>query len=374
MLRYLFRPRVFPNNTHGFHSCLTVVPLRYKMTSPIDREPKRPKVEGSAFKIGTHNGTFHADEVLAIYMLKQLPEYKESEIVRTRDASILSQCDIVVDVGGEYIPSKHRYDHHQRGFTETFSPNHDIKLSSAGLIYKHFGHRLVSTLLSWSESEERTEIVYRRVYDNLILTFDGIDNGVSRFPDNVEPKYKDITNLSSMVSKLNPFWNEENVDIMSRFQDAMTLVGTFLSRYISYVGLSWLPARTIVQSTLANRFAAHPSGKIVFFETFAPWKDHLFEAEKEMKIRDTKEGEPLYVVFPDTTSGGWRIQAIPTAPDSFNNRKPLPTPWRGLRDDELSSVSGVPGGVFVHISGFIGGNKTKEGIMQMAVKAVEFQE
>lgn len=27
-------------------------------------------------KIGTHNGTFHCDEVLACYLLRQLPEYK----------------------------------------------------------------------------------------------------------------------------------------------------------------------------------------------------------------------------------------------------------------------------------------------------------
>ena len=65
-------------------------------------------------KIGTHNGTFHCDEVFACYMLKTLPEYKEAEIVRSRDPQVLRECDIVVDVGGEYDPSTHRYDHHQR--------------------------------------------------------------------------------------------------------------------------------------------------------------------------------------------------------------------------------------------------------------------
>jgi uncharacterized UPF0160 family protein len=33
-------------------------------------------------KIGTHNGQFHCDEVLATYMLKQLPKYKDASIVR----------------------------------------------------------------------------------------------------------------------------------------------------------------------------------------------------------------------------------------------------------------------------------------------------
>lgn len=76
-------------------------------------EPPRKKL-CSRKTIGTHNGTFHCDEVLACCMLKILPEYNEAEIVRTRDENVLKTCDIVVDVGGKYEPKSHRYDHHQR--------------------------------------------------------------------------------------------------------------------------------------------------------------------------------------------------------------------------------------------------------------------
>lgn len=41
-----------------------------------------------AKKIGTHNGVFHCDEVLACYMLKKLPLYKDADIVRTRDEAV----------------------------------------------------------------------------------------------------------------------------------------------------------------------------------------------------------------------------------------------------------------------------------------------
>jgi len=64
--------------------------------------------------IGTHNGTFHCDEALACYMLKLLPEYSDARITRSRDPELLKDCDVVVDVGGVYDPSTHRYDHHQR--------------------------------------------------------------------------------------------------------------------------------------------------------------------------------------------------------------------------------------------------------------------
>ena len=65
----------------------------------------------------------------------------------------MESLDIVVDVGGVYSPSTHRYDHHQRGFTEVFGSGFDsVKLSSAGLVYK-----CVKTMLSGSEVTDTLE-------------------------------------------------------------------------------------------------------------------------------------------------------------------------------------------------------------------------
>jgi uncharacterized UPF0160 family protein len=60
-------------------------------------------------------------------------------------------------------------------------------------------------------------------------------------------------------------------------------------------------------------------------------------------------------------------------PSSFDNRRPLPAAWRGIRDAELDALSGVDGCVFVHAAGFIGGNKTFEGALAMASKALEIE-
>ena len=62
--------------------------------------------------IGTHSGTFHADESLACFMLLKTKQFAGSQIVRTRDPAVLEKCDVIVDVGGTYEPEKHRYDHH----------------------------------------------------------------------------------------------------------------------------------------------------------------------------------------------------------------------------------------------------------------------
>lgn len=84
-------------------------------------ESKKPKIEVAPNTIGTHSGTFHCDEILACYMLSKHPDFAGHKVLRTRDQSLLDQCDIVVDVGSIFDPSKKRFDHHQNTFQETFS-------------------------------------------------------------------------------------------------------------------------------------------------------------------------------------------------------------------------------------------------------------
>lgn len=45
---------------------------------------------------------------------------------------------------------------------------------------------------------------------------------------------------------------------------------------------------------------------------------------------------------------------------SFENRKSLPEPWCGIRDEILSELTGIPGCIFVHANGFIGGHANYE--------------
>ena len=38
--------------------------------------------------IGTHSGAFQADEALGVYMLRQLPQYQQAALVRSRDPEV----------------------------------------------------------------------------------------------------------------------------------------------------------------------------------------------------------------------------------------------------------------------------------------------
>ncbi|KAI9206710.1 metal-dependent protein hydrolase [Polychytrium aggregatum] len=318
--------------------------------------------------IATHSGSFHADESLAVYMLRLTKEFAGAEIVRTRDPAVIAAADIVVDVGAEYDPARNRFDHHQREFKDTFDSHHSIRLSSAGLVYKHFGREVLANILKWDPADDRIELVYQKIYSILIESYDAIDNGVSAYPSDVEPKYKDNTGISRRVSNLNPWWNQPDDDIQERFLKAVELCGTEFVDRVSYIGLSWLPAREIVEKALQERTHFHSSGKILVFDQFCPWKEHLYILEGEHNIPHATR--PLYALYADQ-SGSWRVQAVAKTPDSFESRKALPEAWRGIRDEALSELAGIPGCIFVHTTGFIGGNKTKDGALQMALKALD---
>ncbi|CAF0765609.1 unnamed protein product [Brachionus calyciflorus] len=323
-------------------------------------------------KIGTHNGQFHCDEVLACYMLRQLPTYKNSPIVRTRDPAELDKCDIVVDVGGVYDASKNRFDHHQRSFTETFStidPTRpwNIKLSSAGLIYVHFGKQIIEQILLKHSiiDEKLVDVLYDKMYEQFVREIDAIDNGVEIAENK---KYDITTNLSSRVSYFNPAWNQENLDENIQFNLALDYVGKEFEDKIKYYALVWWPARTYVEKAINERFNLDDSGAIIRLEIPVPWKSHLFALEKDLNIPDS---EIKYVISLDRVSQTYRIICVPINENSFINRLSLPSEWCGLRDEELSTKSAIQGCIFVHANGFIGGNKTFEGALEMLQKSLE---
>jgi MYG1 exonuclease len=281
---------------------------------------------------------------------------------------VLKTLDILVDVGGEYDPARHRYDHHQRSFEETFSTEHDIKLSSAGLIYKHFGHEILAKLAPEISDADR-EILYVRMYNGFVKQLDAIDNGVDQYETAEKPRYRVTTGLSSRVARLNPSWNETvgPDEVQERFYKAMNLAGTEFEECVQSMVKCWFPARQIVFDAVAKRKEFDASGQIVVFkDQYTAWKSHIYDAETELKC----DPQLLYVIYEDSSGSSWRVQCVSKESSSFENRKSLPAAWRGVRDSDLSSVAGIDGCVFCHASGFIGGNKTLDGALKMAQHAL----
>ena len=165
-----------------------------------------------------------------------------------------------------------------------------------------------------------------------------------------------------------PHWNEISSDdiLYERFKKGIELVGSEFKDRVNYYGRVWWPARELLQKAIDSRFDVHKSGRIIELQEVFPWKEHLFLLEKSDSIKP----EINFVIFKDT-KGKWRVQAVPITSHSFELRVPLLEEWRGLRDEELSKCSQIEGSIFVHSSGFIGGNDSREGALQMAVKTLE---
>ncbi len=240
--------------------------------APIAQPPARPALRSTSaagaatgcmskramVRIGTHSGSFHCDEALGCFMLRQTAAFKDADIVRTRDPELLKasdspssqmpawlslaarlgmaarqrtqehrpwpftrvpqsllhlqELDIIIDVGGVYDDKTHRYDHHQREFTEKFGHGFECtKLSSAGerwcaaaaaaaaagmlgeqrvaatawhkrgraygcctivvvavrcagLVYRHFGREVIANILSVPVDHPDLEAIYLHVY------------------------------------------------------------------------------------------------------------------------------------------------------------------------------------------------------------------
>lgn len=330
------------------------------------------------------SGHFHADEALAVSLLRSHPSYISAPLVRTRDPALLATCHTVVDVGGEYDPSRHRYDHHQRSFDHTF-PRRATKLSSAGLVWLHFGRDIIAARTWFTAEDDAVRLLWEKLYLEFIEAIDAHDNGISVYDGarleaaGVEKRFRDGgVSIGALVGDLNPSWNEplpqepekEGPKLEDeRFDQATKLIGGAFERRMDYYIKAWLPARSIVHKAYAERTKHDPRGRLLVFDHPVPWRDHLYDAEATTQA----EEKVLYVLYPESPAekSKWRIQAVPVSKDSFESRKPLPDAWRGLRDETLDEVTGVPGGVFVHASGFIGGNKTWEGVVSMAAKALD---
>jgi uncharacterized UPF0160 family protein len=241
-------------------------------------------------------------------------------------------------------------------------------------VYKHFGKEVVKNVLGKREivlSDEDIQTVYLKTYDAFVEGVDAIDNGISQYITDQPPRYDASTDLGARVARLNAEWNEpctaEIQDV--KFEKAVALAGSELDDCVLRLAKSWLPARSIIMKAMKSRDGDDELGRILVLREWAPWKDHLFAVEEE-EIAGGYSRPVQYVVYKDMTGGTWRVQAVPVNKGSFASRTPLPNEWRGLREDALSNFAGIKECVFVHASGFIGGNRSFDGAMEMAQKSL----
>lgn len=285
------------------------------------------------YTIATHNGPFHADDVIASVLMGAWRS--NVEVVRTRDQDVIDDADIVVDVGSEYNADELRLDHHQPDFGRKHPADEEgnvYSMASAGLALEQSSFLFNRFNIGDPAVEEQAKEMLR---EELIRGVDAADNG----------EVDGHGTVSELIAGFNPEWDED-VSFDEKFSEALDFALGVLDRKVKHI-LSQIKAEQLFRDaeTMFN-------GQVKVLQQYLPWTG--METPKEL----------LYVVFP-ASGGGYRVQQVPEQPGGMAGRKPLPEAW-------VEDAPSVEGGdaVFVHSGRFIAGTTTEAAAIDMARQAV----
>lgn len=296
----------------------------------------------------THNGKFHADDVFAVAtFLLVNNQNNDWQVVRSRDEEIIKKADAVIDVGGEYDIATLRFDHHQVGGAG--DRGGAVPFASFGLVWHLFGEMACGDKRIADEIDRK-----------LVTPVDANDVGVSL----VTPIYDDLQSytISNIIEDNNITWKEEfsstdggdslrYIQFMKMVEFATDLIKRQIIRTRDK-----FDARQLVE----NAYDAAVDKKVVIMDNYYPWQDVIMGYP-----------EPLLVVYPDAKHEKWSLTTVPKNKGSFESRMLLPVAWAGLRDSELATLTNVPDAVFCHNARFLAVAKSKEGILELAKKALD---
>lgn len=284
--------------------------------------------------IGTHDGTFHADEVTACALLELFNLIDADKIHRTRDPKVLSECEYVCDVGGIYDPERKLFDHHQVEYKGT--------MSSAGMV-----------LLYLKTIGKLTAQDYAFFNHALIMGVDAHDNGVS-------PLLPGVCTYSHLISNFTPINHDSYPETYNQaFMEAFYFVRNHLSRM-------WRRHKYVQSCKGIVKVAMQENNNYLIFEHSIPWMESFFEL-------DGAKHPAKFVIMP--TGNHWKLRGIPpTLKQSMQVRIPLPQHWAGLLDQDLKKVTNIPGAIFCHKGRFISVWETREDAMKALETILSLQE
>ena len=277
--------------------------------------------------IGTHDGSFHADEVSACALLLVFDLIDQDKIFRTRDEALLQDCEYVCDVGGIYDPAIKRFDHHQNSYTGS--------LASAGMIWHY--------LLDQGVIDK---YLYSYINNGIIIGVDAHDNGIVLQEEGVCTFSHVIAGFVPIGEQATP--KEQNKAFFAALDFAYGHFKRAIDRY-----------QYIAECKEKVAVAMEPKNPFLVFDEMMPWQENFFALDGE-------NHPARFVVMP--AQDHWKLRGRPPNPhEKMGVRQPLPEAWAGLRDKELEKVSGVQGAIFCHKGRFISVWETKEA----ALKALE---
>lgn len=340
--------------------------------------------------VGTHDGQFHADEVLAMALFdlcleNEIPRisylsFPAVRYCRTRDEARLAECDVLLDVGGrcetvrneEGKITKLYLDHHQ-GLQECHAEV--LPLATFGLTWGFLGERLIQMIhyrllekeMPWAQVHEAYE-EFRRT---MVLGVDATDNGVD-----LDARHSRITvarhiafaahrgtisrgTAEAIMADFDMADANRDIDNTGAWRfmppGAASMAPAYsltLSRMIADVNPTWIgeirsfnEAKTLAASIIRNRLfqviaavvagdhiqasTTMESGSILLLDKPYPWEKKLRESQVQVGGLESV----LYVIYPRVTATAiqWVVQAAPAYNgldgNKFVVKKLLPAEW-----------------------------------------------
>lgn len=294
----------------------------------------------------THSGAFHPDDIFSTALLNLYFKNKEPNTKLKHKRSIkpedIAKADIVYDIGLIHNPKKLRFDHHQND--SALTRENCIPYAAFGLLFKHFGHELIS-MISKEKNKKAIQEIFDIVEKKLVLHVDSIDNGQSTYAQNF--KGVDVFTVDNYYIMCRVTVNSDNPKDMDRkFFELVKYSEPIIENVIVYA--------TVVQKE-----------KTIAEKAYNKAKDkRIIIGDRFYNFNFNKFPEPLVVVYPDLR-GGWSAKNVQIGEELYDARFYFPEAWRGLVNEELEKVTGIKGSKFCHKSGFLCVNETKEGLMKM---------
>ncbi|MCY3975121.1 MAG: MYG1 family protein, partial [Simkaniaceae bacterium] len=266
-----------------------------------------------------HDGTFHADEVVACALLILFDLVDEGGVIRSRSEEKWYGCDFVCDVGGVYDPKKHRFDHHQ--------PEYSGSLSSAGMVLLHLKEEGVI-------APGLVDYLNR----SLVIGVDAIDTGKLTLPIG-------YCTFSEVVANFMPAdYGAPKEEVERAFYRALDFALDHLRRLVKKFAYIERCRETIKREMDKGR-------KVLRFERAMPWMESFFDL-------GGRTHPALFLLMPSGIH--WKLRGIPPSyEERMGVRVPLPERWAGLGEEKLREVSGIEGAIFCHKGRFISIWKTE---------------
>lgn len=290
----------------------------------------------SPIVVATHDGTFHADDVVAVALYRLLHKgRREIRVLRTRNRAVLEKADVWIDVGGEYNTSLNRFDHHMEGGAG-YREN-GVPYASAGLVWKHC-------------ASDQSEYVRQRLDNAVIQTIDAHDNRYKLERPSVSGAR--VCTLAHVIQSFCPNWTQRP-DFEQAFQSALLFAEGFLIREIGRILADEKLERVFREAT------CHHASRVLELSCYCPWKDTVRRLWPSID----------YVIYPSRSIPGWSLEA--TYSEGGQYKRLLPMAWAAKEGPAFVAVSGVEGALFCHNRRFCAKATTREAALELARLALE---